>query len=212
MSLLGALWLPIVLSAVLVFVVSAIIHMVLKYHNRDYTKLPNEDAVRAALRAGNPEPRQYIIPYCPDPKEMESPEMQQKFIEGPVGVLNLRRPGPPTMGPMLFQWFVFILVVSFFVAYLAAHTLAARRSLPRGLSCRRRRRVPRLCRRPGPGGDLDGEAVVGSVEGSVRRTGLRAGDGGDVRLALAAVRRSGGRAVGGGAVGRSGGQAVSVSP
>jgi hypothetical protein len=125
MSLLGALWLPIVLSAVLVFVVSAIIHMALKYHNRDYTKLPNEDAVRAALRTGTPEPRQYIIPYCPDPKEMESPEMQQKFIEGPVGVLNLRRPGPPTMGPMLLQWFLFILVVSFFIAYLAAHTLAA---------------------------------------------------------------------------------------
>jgi hypothetical protein len=123
MSLLGALWLPIVLSAVLVFVVSAIIHMVLKYHNRDYTPLPNEDAVRAALRAGNPEPRQYIIPYCPDPKEMESPAMQQKFIEGPVGVLNLRRPGPPTMGPMLLQWFVFILGVSCFIAYVAGHAL-----------------------------------------------------------------------------------------
>ena len=48
MSLLGALWLPIVLSALLVFVVSAIIHMVLKYHNRDYKQLPNEVAVRAA--------------------------------------------------------------------------------------------------------------------------------------------------------------------
>jgi hypothetical protein len=124
MSLLGALWLPIVLSALLVFVVSAIIHMVLKYHHRDYTPLPNEDAVRAALRAGNPAPRQYVIPYCPDPKEMQSPAMQQKFIEGPVGVLHLRRPGPPTMGPMLLQWFLFILVVSFFIAYLAAHTLA----------------------------------------------------------------------------------------
>jgi hypothetical protein len=123
MSLLGALWLPMVLSAVLVFVVSAIIHMVLKYHNRDYTKLPNEDAVRAALRAGSPEPRQYVIPYCPDMKEMESPEMRQKFIEGPVGVLNLRRPGLPTMGPMLLQWFVFLLVVSFFIGYLAAITI-----------------------------------------------------------------------------------------
>jgi hypothetical protein len=123
MSLLGALWLPIVLSAVLVFVVSAIIHMVLKYHNRDYKQLPNEDAVRAALRAGNPEPRQYIIPYCSDPKEMEAPEMRQRFIEGPVGVLNLRRPGPPTMGPMLLQWFLFILVVSFFLGYLAAMTV-----------------------------------------------------------------------------------------
>jgi hypothetical protein len=51
---LGELWLPILVSAVLLHVVSAIIHMVLKYHNRDYTGLPNEDAVRAAIRAGNP--------------------------------------------------------------------------------------------------------------------------------------------------------------
>ena len=123
MSLLGALWLPIVLSAVLVFVASSVIHMVLKYHNKDYTGLPNEDAVRAALRAGNPAPRQYIIPYCPDMKEMESPEMKQKFIEGPIGVLYLRRPGPPTMGPMLLQWFLYILVVSFFLGYLAAITI-----------------------------------------------------------------------------------------
>jgi hypothetical protein len=123
MSLLGALWLPIVLSAVLVFVASSIIHMVLKYHNRDYAGLPNEDAVRAALRAGNPEPRQYIMPYCADMKEMESPEMKQKYIEGPIGVLYLRRPGPPTMGPMLLQWFLFILVVSFFLGYVAAITI-----------------------------------------------------------------------------------------
>ncbi len=120
---LGALWLPIVLSAVLVFVLSSIIHMVLKYHNRDYRKLPNEDAVRAALRAGNPEPRQYVIPYCAEMKEMESPEMRQKFIDGPVGVLSLRRPGPPTMGPMLLQWFVYTLVVSLFVGYVAAHAV-----------------------------------------------------------------------------------------
>lgn len=125
---LGALWLPVVLSAVLVFVLSSIIHMVLKYHNRDYRKLPNEDAVRAALRAGNPEPRQYVIPYCAEMKEMESPEMRQKFIDGPVGVLNLRRPGPPTMGPMLLQWFVYTLVVSLFVAYVAAHAIPARAS------------------------------------------------------------------------------------
>ena len=120
---LGALWLPVVLSAVLVFVLSSVIHMVLKYHNRDYRKLPNEDAVRAALRAGNPEPRQYVIPYCAEMKEMESPEMRQKFIDGPVGVLNLRRPGPPTMGPMLLQWFVYTLVVSLFVGYVAAHAI-----------------------------------------------------------------------------------------
>ena len=54
---------------------------------------------------------------------MQSPEMVQKHMEGPVAVLNLRRPAKPTMGPYLAQWFVFNLVVAFFVAYVAAHTL-----------------------------------------------------------------------------------------
>jgi hypothetical protein len=125
MSILGAM-LPIVLSAVLVFVLSAIIHMVLKYHNSDYKRLPNEDAVRAAIRSGNPEPRQYIIPYAAEMKECGTPEMQQKFAEGPVGVLYLRRPGPPTMGPALTQWFLFTLMVSLFVAYVAALAIPPR--------------------------------------------------------------------------------------
>lgn len=120
---LGSLWLPIVLSAVLVFVVSSIIHMVLKYHNKDYTRIPNEEAVRAAIRAGNPAPAQYLIPYCQEMKEMQSAEMQKKFAEGPVVVMNLKRPGPPTMGPALAQWFLFSLAVSFFVAYIASHSI-----------------------------------------------------------------------------------------
>jgi len=124
MSLLAALWQPIVLSAVLVFILSAIIHMVLKYHNSDYRRLPNEDAVRAALRSGNPEPGQYIFPHAGDMKNMGSPEMQQKFIEGPVGVLYLKRPGPPTRGPALAQWFLFNLGVSLLVAYVAARTIS----------------------------------------------------------------------------------------
>lgn len=123
---LGALWLPILVSAVLVFIASSIIHMVLKYHNRDYTRLPNEDAVRAAIRTGSPAPAQYIFPYHPDPREMEKPEVKQKFIEGPVGVLNLMRPRAPTMAPNLTQWFFFILLVSLFVGYVAAH------AIPRG--------------------------------------------------------------------------------
>jgi hypothetical protein len=119
----GALWLPVLLSAVLVFVTSFVVHMVLRYHSKDYTPLPNEDAVRTAIRSGNPAPAQYIIPYCANPKDMASPDMQRKFTEGPVGVLNLKRPGPPGMGPQLAQWFVFVLIVSVFVAYVACHTL-----------------------------------------------------------------------------------------
>jgi hypothetical protein len=123
---LGELWLPILVSAVLVFIVSAIIHMVLKYHNKDYTRLPNEDAVRAAMRTGNPAPAQYVIPYCSEMKDMEKPEMKQKYIEGPVAVINILRTGVPNMGRYLSQWFVFLLLASFFIAYVAAH------AIPRG--------------------------------------------------------------------------------
>lgn len=121
---LGSLWLPILLSAVLVFFASFLIHMVLKFHHKDYTKLPNEDAVRAAIRAGNPAPAQYIFPYCADPKDMQKPEMKQKYLEGPIGVLNLMRPQIPNMGKSLTQWFVLVLLVSLFIGYIGAHTLA----------------------------------------------------------------------------------------
>lgn len=126
MASLGELWLPILVSTVLVFLVSAIIHMVLKYHNSDYTRFPNEDAVRAAIQSGNPAPAQYVIPYCPEMKEMEKPENKQKYIEGPVAVVNLMRPGVPNMGKYLSQWFLFILAVSLFIAYVASH------AIPRG--------------------------------------------------------------------------------
>ncbi len=123
MVTLGALLLPILLSAVFVFITSSIVHMVLKYHSRDYKPLPNEDAVRAAFRAGSPAPGQYVVPYCADMKQLESPEMKKKFDEGPVGVFNIKPNGYRGMGPTLGQWFVFLLVVSFFIAYIAAHTV-----------------------------------------------------------------------------------------
>ncbi len=67
------LWLPIVLSAVIVFVASSLIHMVLKWHNSDYRALPNEEEVRAAIRKGSPAPGQYVLPHCGDMKEMGKP-------------------------------------------------------------------------------------------------------------------------------------------
>ncbi len=42
---LTALWLPILLSVVIVFFASFIMHMVLAYHKSDYRKLPDEDRV-----------------------------------------------------------------------------------------------------------------------------------------------------------------------
>ena len=118
---LSMLWIPIVVSAALVFVASSILHMVLPYHRSDYRKLPNEDAAAAALRGTAP--GMYILPYCTH-QEMKSPAVQEKFKSGPVGTVLLRPPGPIQMGKFLGLWFGFCLIVGFFTAYVAGRTLA----------------------------------------------------------------------------------------
>jgi hypothetical protein len=121
MAFLGALWLPIVLSAVIVFIASSIIHMVLPYHRGDYKKLPDEEKAREALR-GLP-PGLYTVPYCSH-QTMKSPEVQEKFRQGPVGMLTVFPSGPPAMPKYMGLWFVYCLIIGFFVAYLAWHTVA----------------------------------------------------------------------------------------
>jgi hypothetical protein len=120
---LGALWLPILLSAILVFVASAIAHMVLTYHRSDYARLPKEDQVLDGLRAASIPPGAYAFPYADTMKEMGSPEMRAKQTRGPVGLLTVRPSGPPAMGKSLLLWFVYCLVVGVFAAYLAGRTL-----------------------------------------------------------------------------------------
>jgi hypothetical protein len=120
---LAALWLPIVLSAVIVFVASFIMHMVLSYHRNDYSQLPDEDKFVAGVRPSNLKRGLYVFPYCL-PKDMKSPAMIERYKQGPVGFLMILPNGPPAMPKFLAQWFGFLLLVSFFVAYLAGHTVA----------------------------------------------------------------------------------------
>jgi len=118
-----ALIVPIVLSAVLVFIASALIWMVLPHHKTDWKTLPNEEAVRAALNAQKPGPGQYMIP-AGGMQAMNDPAFAKKFQEGPVGILTLRKPpASMSMGPMMVQSFVYYLAVSFVVAYLASRTI-----------------------------------------------------------------------------------------
>ncbi len=117
------LWMPIVVSAVIVFVASAIVWMVLPHHKPDFKRLPNEDAFLAALRAGNVAPGQYIFPWY-EPGEMKDPAKKKRYEAGPLGVL-LVWGGCPNMGRNLGLSFIFYLVVGVFVAYLASHSLPA---------------------------------------------------------------------------------------
>ncbi|PYV56668.1 MAG: hypothetical protein DMG98_12375 [Acidobacteria bacterium] len=118
-----ALWLPILLSAVIVFVASSIIHMALPIHKSDYRKLPDEDKITDALRSSDVTPgRVYVFPYC-SMKDMKSPEVQEKFKRGPIGFITIRPSGAPAMGKFLVQWFVYCIVVSIFTACVVASTL-----------------------------------------------------------------------------------------
>src|SRR5215475_15278339 len=121
---LTTLWLPILLSAVIVFFASFIMHMVLGYHKSDYRKLPNEDRVTDAMRnAGVTWGPAYFFPYCKF-EEMKSAPVIEKFKRGPVGFVTVLPSGPPAMGKNLVQWFLYCVVISIFAAYLSSRTLA----------------------------------------------------------------------------------------
>ena len=121
---LTALWLPIVLSAVIVFVASAIMHTVLTYHESDCRQLPDEPKVLESLRSIGLQRGYYHFPYCRH-KDMKSPAHMEKLKQGPVGIMTVFPSGPPARGKFLVQWFAYCLIISFFVAYLTAHTVAA---------------------------------------------------------------------------------------
>ncbi len=118
-----ALWLPILLSAVAVFVVSAVIHMALRYHESDISPLPDEDKVLDALRENGVAPGNYFFPFATG-KQFGDEAVIERFKKGPVGILNVLPAGPPAMGKNLLQWFVFSLLVSAAVAYVTGRTIA----------------------------------------------------------------------------------------
>lgn len=120
----GSLWLPVVVSAVAVWFLSAILHMVLKYHRADYSKLPDEDAVSQALRGGSPGPGVYVLPFVMDPSKRNDPAVVKRYNDGPVAMITMMRNGVPAMGKYLLQWFVFCFLVSFATAYIARNTLS----------------------------------------------------------------------------------------
>jgi hypothetical protein len=120
---LTALWLPILVSAVIVFFASFIMHMVLTYHKSDYRKLPDEDPIIDAMRsAGVTRGPAYFFPYCSF-KDMKSAPMIEKMKRGPVGLLTVLPSGPPAMGKNMVQWFLYCVVISIFAAYLSGRTL-----------------------------------------------------------------------------------------
>jgi hypothetical protein len=124
MVALSSLWLPILLSAVLVFIASSIIHMATPWHKNDYLATPNEEKVMDALRPFAISPGDYMMPRAGSMADMKSKEFCDKMEKGPVMMFTVMPTGPFAMGKYLVQWFIFSIVVGIFTAYVTAHALA----------------------------------------------------------------------------------------
>lgn len=118
-----SLWIPILLAAVIVFVVSSIIHMLLPYHRTDFAKLPAENQVMDALRPFDIPPGEYVMPRAASPQEMKAPDFVEKVNKGPVAFMTFMRTGMPSMTGSLIQWFVYCVVVGIFAAYITGRAL-----------------------------------------------------------------------------------------
>ena len=118
---LAELWLPIVLSAVLVFIASALVWTVLPHHRTDWPSAPNGERVQELMKGAKP--GQYIYPRMMDPAERKDPEAQRRYAES-SGFIIVKRPGLSMGKPMVLS-LLFYLAVSVFVAYLAGISLGA---------------------------------------------------------------------------------------
>jgi hypothetical protein len=120
---LASLWLPILVSAVIVFLASSVIHMTPLWHKRDFPPMPREAEALAALRPLALPPGDYFIPRPADMKDMRTPAFQEKLRQGPVLVMTVLPNGMIDMSRNLTQWFVFLVVVGIFSGYVACISL-----------------------------------------------------------------------------------------
>ena len=117
-----ALWLPIVVSAVFVFIALSIVHMLPGWHKSDMTAVPGEGRVMELLRGLNVQPGEYRFPFSNSTKEMETPAFVEKMKVGPVGTMTIRPSGELPFGKMMGGWFLYSLFIGALVAYVTGHT------------------------------------------------------------------------------------------
>ncbi len=124
MTGLSALWIPVLVAAVVVFVVSSIIHTVLvAWHRGDYGTLPSEDKVMDALRPFAIPPGDYFVPRPSSMEELRSPAFAEKAAKGPVMVVTVMPNGMARMGRNLVLWFLYAVVVGVLAGYVAGRAL-----------------------------------------------------------------------------------------
>ena len=118
----ASLWLPILLSAVFVFVASAILQMLVGHHWNDMKSVPQQQSLLDTLRAMALPVGDYMVPRPASRAAARDPAFMEQLNKGPVARLQVL-PGGMNMGKSLFQWFVYVLVVCACCAYIASREL-----------------------------------------------------------------------------------------
>ena len=114
------LWLPILVSSVLVFLASSVIHMATPWHKGDYRRLADEDGVMQAMRPFGIAPGDYMVPRPSSMDEMKSPAFLEKAEKGPKVIMTVLPNGPMTMTRNLAAWFAYLVVIADLVGRLVA--------------------------------------------------------------------------------------------
>jgi hypothetical protein len=112
-------------AAVLVFLASFILHMVIPFHRNDIKKVPQEDEFLAAIRGLNLPAGDYAAPHADSSAAMKDPVFIEKREKGPTVIMTTAPGAPPPMSATLTKWFIYCVVVSLFCAYVASRTLPA---------------------------------------------------------------------------------------
>lgn len=124
MELLLPLWLPILLSAGVIWVMSIIFGMALPHHKQDWIGLGDEDGFMEDLRRRGIKPGNYLFPDFRSSEQLRSEKVERALKEGPVGHLSVWKT-PVTMGDKMVGTLVVHLVVCILIAYLTRIALPA---------------------------------------------------------------------------------------
>ncbi len=124
MTMIAAFWLPILASAVLVFIASSIIHMAPLWHRNECPPVPDQDRLMDAMRPFGLKPGEYMVPRAANMKDCSTPEFTEKLKRGPVFWMTVMPSQAFSMTKPLIQWFIYTLIVGVFAAYVVSRTLA----------------------------------------------------------------------------------------
>lgn len=118
-----SLWLPILVSAVLVFFASFVTWALLPFHGAEYKAIPDEEFFQDALAQRNVASGEYMVPFAGCKSErMKDPAFLERMKTHPMAHVRVWR-GMPNMGRNMALTFVVMLIVSALVAYLTSQTV-----------------------------------------------------------------------------------------